>query len=93
MKMTVLNMFFHGIRCVFGYLNTFISIVFWCCQVTPFLYEYGGMPYVVPYGTDIEGALSMLPRGKTVEAPSVNTIDSDNQGNDNKNKGVLDAWL
>jgi hypothetical protein len=74
-------------------MNTLTEEVFWCCQVTPFLYEYGGMPYVVPFGSDIRGALSMLPRGRIVEAPSVNTKGSDKQDDNNKNKGVLDDWF
>jgi hypothetical protein len=85
-------MLVHGMRGVVAHMNTLTEEVFWCCQVTPFLYEYGGVPYVVPFGSDIMGALSMLPRGRTVEAPNVNTID-DNQGNNNKNKRVLDGWL
>ena len=93
-KMTVLNMLVHGMRGVVAHMNTLTEEVFWCCQVTPFLYEYGGMPYVVPYGTDIGGALSMLPQGSSVvEAPSVNTIDNDKQDDNNKNKGVLDEWF
>lgn len=50
------------------------------------------MPYVVPFGSDIRGALSMLPRGRTVEAPSVNTINSDKK-EDTCTIGGLDAWL
>jgi hypothetical protein len=93
-KMTVLNMLVHGMRGVVAHMNTLTEEVFWCCQVTPFLYEYGGMPYVVPFGSDIKGALSMLPHDSSVvEAPTVNTIDSDKQEHTNKNKGVLDDWL
>lgn len=48
-------------------------------------------------GTDIRGALSMLPRGRTVEAPSVNTIDSDKKEQipttSQPQKKGLDAWL
>jgi hypothetical protein len=35
--------------------------------VTPDLFSYGGLPYVVPYGTDLEGALKLLPSGRQVE--------------------------
>ncbi len=70
-------------------MNTLTEEVFWCCRVTPYLFEYGGLPYVVPYGTDLEGALSFLPRGaEKVSCPT--NIE------ENKNKqmiGGLDAWL
>lgn len=93
-KMTVVNMLVHGMRGVVAHQNTLTGEVFWCCQVTPFLFEYGGLPYVVPYLTDLVGACKMLPRGDVVNVPTekqtiteINTIDGD------KKLGGLDAWL
>ena len=93
-KMTVVNMLVHGMRGVVAHQNTLTEEVFWCCQVTPFLFEYAGLPYVVPYGTDLVGACKMLPRRDVVNVPTeqptiteINTIDSD------KKLGGLDAWL
>lgn len=87
-KMTILNMLFHGMQGVVAHMNTLTEEVFSCWRVTPFLFEFGGLPYVVPYGKDLKGALSFLPRGDVV-TPSVETKMTDKQ----KNIGGLDKWL
>lgn len=75
-------------------MNTLTEEVFMCWQVTP--YMNGGLPYIVPYGTDIRGALSFLPRGRIIEAPTVNTTGSDKCEDKKppvKTSGGLDSWL
>jgi len=98
-KMTLVNMLFHGMRGVVCHGNALTREVFSCWVVTPSLLEYCGVPYVVPYGKDIGCALSFLPR----EVVPVNTTDSDNPADKTKksdrkeqtDKTVrgLDAWL
>ena len=83
-KMTILNMLFHGMQGVVAYMNTLTEEVFECWRVTPFWGLYGRMPYVVPYGSDLWGALSFLPREHvnggvgTMNSDNVTTVDSDN---------------
>lgn len=88
-KMSLLNMIFHGMRGVVAHMNTLTLEVFQCWQVTPYL---AGLPYIVPYGTDLQGAKACLPRNKTRQAPS--EIDKEiltiQKG---KQKGALDKWL
>jgi type I restriction enzyme M protein len=90
-KMTIVNMLVHGMRGVVAHANTLTNEVFNCWRVSPFL-DFGGLPYVVPYGKNLGDACSFLPKD-TIDAPSVNTIDRDKQEHTNKNKGTLDAWL
>ena len=89
-KMTILNMLFHGMQGVVAHMNTLTEEVFWCCRVTPFLFEYSGVPYVVPFGTDLQGALSFLPKCEIVELPK--TEESEGPENTGQLKG-LDKWL
>jgi len=93
-KMTIFNMLFHGMRGVVAHMNTLTEEVFNCWQVTPYMNE--GLPYIVPYGTDIRGALSFLPRGRIIEAPTPAPPIKD-KGEDKKppvkNSGGLDSWL
>lgn len=86
-KMTILNMLFHGMQGVVAHMNTLTEEVFSCWRVTPFLFEFGGLPYVVPYGKDLKGALSFLPNGEVVQSPTT-TEDKSNNGTSN-----LDKWL
>ena len=66
-KMTIVNMLLHGMRGVVAWQNTLTQEVFGVWVVTPDLLSYCGLPYVVPYGTDLEGALKLLPTGRQVE--------------------------
>lgn len=90
-KMTLLNMLVHGLRGVVAYGNTLTEEVYGCWRVTPYLFEWGGMPYLVPFGDDFVGACSFLPSGCMVEAPVLDDIVSAT-GSD-KRSGSLDAWL
>lgn len=87
-KMTIVNMLLHGMQGVVAHQNTLTGEVFNCWRVTPYLFEYAGVPYVVPYGRDLDGACSFLPSEVVSAQPVedvVNTIPS--------SKGSLDAWL
>ena len=100
-KMTLINMCLHGMRGVVAHMNTLTYEVFGVWQVTPF---DTGVPYIVPYGTDLMGAKTILPR-EVFEAPSVNTMNSDKTETTidsmstvesitkSNKKGGLDAWL
>ena len=97
-KMTIVNMLLHGMRGVVAWQNTLTEEVFGVWVVSPDLLSYGGLPYVVPYGTDLEGALALLPKGNHVEAqkpevkqvmetPSKQEIQADDD------IGGLDKWM
>lgn len=95
-KMTLLNMLFHGMRGVVAHMNTLTLEVFNCWQVTP--YPSGVLPYIVPYGTDLEGAKRMLPSGRTVEAPTLTTPPTPAETTqepvkNNTKKTGLDQWM
>lgn len=60
-KMCLVNMLFHGVRGVVAWGNAITQEVFKCWCVTPSLFEWGGMPYLVPHGKDIKYALSFMP--------------------------------
>lgn len=94
-KMTVVNMLVHGMRGVVAHQNTLTGEVFSCFQVTPYLFEFGGVPYVVPFGSDLKGACSMLPREEIITIDSDKSVEklvTDKTGV-TKKKGGLDDWL
>ena len=101
-KMTVLNMLLHGMRGVVAHMNTLTREVFEVFQVSP--YNFGVMPYVVPYGTHLDGALSFLPKERGVNGgmitqhltPDVDIDDVKDEAEkiDTHNiTGGLDAWM
>lgn len=95
-KMTILNMLFHGMQGVVAHMNTLTEEVFWCCRVTPYLFDFSGLPYVVPFGSDLKGALAFLPDGEMIEAPTPAPPIKDKCEDKKppvKNSGSLDSWL
>ena len=95
-KMTLLNMVCHGMRGVVAHMNTLTLEVFNCWQVTPYL--NGGLPYIVPYGEDLDGALAFLPKGERIEAPTLTTPPTPAETTqepvkDNTKKTGLDQWM
>jgi len=87
-KMTLLNMLLHGMRGVVCYGNTLTRACYECWVVTPDLFSYGGVPYIVPCGTDIHLALGYLPSNDVISAPIV-----DQEENVEVKDNSLDAWL
>lgn len=87
-KMTIVNMLFHGMQGVVAHMNTLTEEVMSVWRVTPYLFEFSGVPYVVPFGTDLDAALSFLPKEEVVESPSI-PLNSDKT----ETCGGLDKWL
>jgi hypothetical protein len=102
-KMSVLNMLMHGMSGVVAHMNSLTREVFWCCRVNPYPGLYGPLPYVVPYGVDLIGALQFLPKVSVDMTGVHNHMTSDVDVLDVKDeaekidlkttRGGLDAWM
>jgi hypothetical protein len=102
-KMTIVNMLMHGMRGVVAWQNTLTQEVFGVWVVSPDVFSYGGLPYVVPYGTDLEGALQFLPKVSVDMTGVHNHMTSDVDVLDVKDeaekidlettRGGLDKWM
>jgi type I restriction-modification system DNA methylase subunit len=85
-KMCILNMLLHGMRGVVVHGNALTREVFQCWQITPSLFEYSGLQYVVPCGTDLKQAVGCLPSEK------LDFVLKDKE-KQNKMSGTLDDWF
>lgn len=86
-KMTLINMLLHGMRGVVVHGNALTLKCYNVWVVSPSLFEYAGLPYIVPHEGDVGTALEYLPR------ESITPRAENDNGTNHVCGSTLDAWI